>query len=213
MHSGGGVKDGRLATVKRLPTIDPKKGLFSKIEGVAWDILVPFVCLKTGGCCSIYMPLIPERNLMQIAHDLRQDESELFSAYMSRFRKNMTSRPEPCIFLDQNNLCRIYEHPLRPAVCRSYPFSYGGGAEKCPGYREHKRLLSTLVHHTHPCQIYDVSFCPNMEVRRIPDHNWPQILEIFQRGRPFRDMKEKFIEWNHPSSGGLNANTHSNQRN
>ena len=56
------------------------KSLFTKIEGVKYYILVPFVCLKTGGCCKVYMPLIPERNLMEIAHDLRQDEEELFAA-------------------------------------------------------------------------------------------------------------------------------------
>jgi Fe-S-cluster containining protein len=179
--------------------IDIGKSLFSKIEGTAYDILIPFVCLKTGGCCSVYMPLIPERNLMAIAHDLHQDEDELFDACMSRFRKNMTSHPEPCIFLDQNNLCRIYEHPLRPAVCRLYPFSYGGGAEKCPSYREHKRIMTLLTHCRPPCQIYDASFCPNRDVRRIPDHDWPEILETFRAGKPFAEMEKKFIEWNHPS--------------
>jgi Fe-S-cluster containining protein len=199
------LRDGRLATVKRLPTINPQKDLFSKIEAVAYDILVPFVCVKTGGCCSIYMPLIPERHLMQIAHDLHQDEGELFDAYMSRFRKNMTSHPEPCIFLDQHNLCRIYEHPLRPDVCRLYPFSYEGGAEKCPSYQEHKRLLKILFQHCPLCQIYDASFCPNLDVRRIPDQDWPEILEIFRAGRPFAEMERKFIEWNHQPQGGDHA--------
>lgn len=179
--------------------IDLKEDLFSKIECLSYDILVPFVCMKTGGCCSIYMPLIPESNLMQIAHDLHRDENELFDAYMSRFRKNITSHPEPCIFLDEYNLCGIYEHQLRPSVCRLYPFSYGGGSQKCPSYREHNRLLTILADHNAPCQIYDASFCPNTELRRISDQDWSEILEIFQRGRPFREMKEKFIEWNHPS--------------
>ena len=179
--------------------IDMKKGLFSKIEAVAYDILVPFICLKTGGCCSVYMPLIPERNLMEIAHDLCQDEGELFCAYMSCFRKSITSHPDPCIFLDKNNLCRIYEHPLRPAVCRLYPFSFGGGAEKCPSYQEHKRFLTILTHHSPPCQIYDASFCPNPDLRRISDHDWPEILETFRAGGPFTELEKKFIEWNHPS--------------
>lgn len=177
---------------------DIGKGLFSKIEGVEYDILVPFVCLKTGGCCSVYMPLIPERNLMIIAHDLHQDEGELYNACTSRFRENMTSHPEPCIFLDENNLCRIYEHPLRPAVCRLYPFSYGGGGDKCPSYQEHKRFLTMLIHHSPPRQIYDASFCPNPDVRRIPDQDWPEILKIFQTGRSFAELEKKFIEWNHP---------------
>lgn len=179
--------------------IDIKNDLFSKIEGGTYDILVPFVCLKTGGCCSVYMPLIPENNLMKIAHDLHQDENELFAAYMVRFRKNMTTHPEPCIFLDENNLCRIYEHPLRPDVCRLYPFSYNGAAEKCPSYREHKRFLTILIHHRPPCLIYDASFCPNRNMRRIPHGEWPGILEAFRSGGPFAELEKKFIEWNHPS--------------
>lgn len=177
--------------------IDLRKDLFSKIEGADHDILVPFVCLKTGGCCSVYMPLIPENNLMQIAHDLHEDEGKLYNACMSRFLKNMTSHPEPCIFLDQNNLCRIYKHPLRPAVCRLYPFSFGGGGDKCPSYREHKRLLTILMDRSAPCRIYDASFCPNHDLRRIPDQNWSEILEVFQAGRPYAEMEKKFIEWNH----------------
>lgn len=176
--------------------INTGESLFSKIEGNAYDILVPFVCLKTGGCCRVYMPMMLEKNLMQLAHDLHEDEGELFGAYMSCFRKSITSHPEPCIFLDQNNLCRIYEHPLRPAVCRLYPFSYGGG-EKCPSYREHKRFITTLIHHTPSCQIYDASFCPNHDLRRIPDQDWQKILEVFQAGKPFVEMEKKFIEWNH----------------
>jgi Fe-S-cluster containining protein len=177
--------------------IDMGNGLFSKIEGNTYDILVPFVCLKTGGCCSAYMPMMLEKDLMQLAHDLHEDEGELFGAYMSCFRKSISSHPEPCIFLDQNNLCRIYKHPLRPAVCRLYPFSYGGGGEKCPSYREHKRFMTILSHHSPPCQIYDASFCPNLDLRRIPDQDWPEILEIFRAGRPFAEMEKKFIEWNH----------------
>jgi Fe-S-cluster containining protein len=193
--------------------IDIKTVLFSKIEGPAYDILVPFVCLKTGGCCSIYMPLIPERDLMEIAHDLHQDEGELFGAYMSCFRKSISTRPEPCIFLDQNNLCRIYEHSLRPSVCRLYPFSYGGGAERCPSHQQHKRFLSILSRHIPLCQIYDASFCPNLDARRIPDQDWPEILETFRKGRPRPELEKKFIEWNHQLQGGRNANPHPNQRN
>ncbi len=181
----------------QLSVINQEKGLFSKIEGAEYDILVPFVCLKTGRRCKSYMPGIPERNIMEIAHDLHQDEGDLFAAYMSCFRKSMTSHPEPCIFLDKNNLCRIYEHPLRPAVCRLYPFSFGGADKICPGYREHFRLVELLIGRESPCQIYDASFCPNLNLRRIPDQDWPEILETFQASGPSADLEKKFIEWNH----------------
>lgn len=180
-----------------MDVIDMRKDLFSKIECATYDILVPFVCMKTGGCCSVYMPFIPETDLLQIALDLHEDECRLYDACRSRFRINISTHPKPCIFLDHNNLCRIHEHPLRPAVCRLYPFSYGGAAEKCPSYREHKRFITLLTPPGPACELYDASFCPNREVRPIPDREWSRILEIFQRGGPFPEMKEKFILWNH----------------
>lgn len=154
----------------QLSIIDPEKGIFSKLEYGKYDILVPFVCLKTGRRCKSYTPSIPEWNLMVIAHDLHHDENEL---------------------------CVNYNHPLRPSVCRLYPFSYEGADETCPGYQKHKHLVTVLIDHTPPCRIYDASFCPNLTLRLVPDQDWPEILEIFQGGGPCPEMEKKFIEWNH----------------
>lgn len=176
---------------------DAGKSLFTKIEGVQYDILVPFVCLKTGRRCKSYMPGIPEKNLMILARDLHREEADLFREYSLCYRKSMTSHPVSCIFQSENNLCLIYNHPLRPDVCRLYPFSYGGADETCPGYQEHRRLVERLVGRESPCQIYDASFCPNHDLRRIPDQNWYEILETFRAGRPFAELEKKFIEWNH----------------
>jgi hypothetical protein len=43
--------------------IEPGKYLFSKIECRDYDILLPFFCRKTGGCCSVYVPRIPYGDL------------------------------------------------------------------------------------------------------------------------------------------------------
>jgi len=181
----------------QLSIIDPKKGIFSKLEYGKYDIFVPFVCLKTGRRCKSYTPSIPEWNLMVIAHDLHRDENELFRTYRKCYVMSLTSHPEPCLFLDENNLCVNYNHPLRPSVCRLYPFSYEGADETCPGYQKHKHLVTVLIDHTPPCRIYDASFCPNLTLRLVPDQDWPEILEIFQGGGPCPEMEKKFIEWNH----------------
>lgn len=183
----------------RISFIDPKRGLFSKIESPCFDILVPYVCMREGLCCRVYMPFFQERDILEIAHDLHEDEGSLYRAAMLRFRINMTTRPKPCIFLDENNLCRIYRHPLRPDVCRLYPFSFGGGAEKCSSYREHKRITNLLADLFSTCLVYDSSFCPNRQVRLIPDADWPDILSVFKRGMPHAEIEEKFIAWNHPN--------------
>ena len=187
----------RLATMGQLSVIDPKKGLFSKIECQRYDILVPFVCLKTGRRCKSYMPSIPERNLVILARDLHREEAVLFREYSLCYRKSMTFHPVPCIFLSENNLCLIYNHPLRPDVCRLYPFSFGGADEICPGYQEHRRLFELLIGRESPCRIYDSSFCPTLNLRHIPDQDWSEILEIFQKGNPQTELEQRFIEWNH----------------
>jgi Fe-S-cluster containining protein len=197
----------------QLSMIDPQKGLFSKIECRRYDILIPFVCLKSGRRCKSYMPSIPERNLMILAHDLHREEADMFREYSLCYRKSMTSHPVPCIFKSQNNLCLIYNHPLRPDVCRLYPFSFGGADETCPGYQEHHRLVELLTSREWPCRTYDSSFCPNLVLRCIPDQNWQEILETFRKGRPRPELEKKFIEWNHQPQGGRNANPHPNQRN
>src|SRR5512137_2451002 len=96
-----------------IPTlINTEKELFSKIEFSEYDVLVPFICLKTGRCCKTYMPHVPEMDVLAIARFLHWSEEDTFSRYSACFRKCIASHPEPCIFLNKNNLCRIYNHPL-----------------------------------------------------------------------------------------------------
>jgi Fe-S-cluster containining protein len=132
----------------------------------------------------------------EIARYLRWPMEDMFNSYSVRFRENISSHRKPCIFLNENNLCRLYNHPMRPPVCRSYPFSYEGSDESCPGYQEHHRLIVILTTIDIPCQIYDSSFCPNFNLRRIPSHKWHEIIDILRSEKLSSDMKHKFITWN-----------------
>jgi Fe-S-cluster containining protein len=181
-----------------IPTvINTKKDLFSKIEFPDYDVLVPFICLKTGRCCKTYMPHVPEKDMQSFAHFLHWSMEDMFDSYSTCFRKSISSHREPCIFLNKDNRCRIYDHPLRPTVCTLYPFSYGGSDESCPGYQEHHRLIIILTTIEIPCQIYDSSFCPNPSLRRIPSHKWHEIIDILRNGRMSSEMEHTFIAWNH----------------
>jgi len=180
-----------------IPTvINTQKALFSKIEFVDYDVLVPFVCLKCGRCCKTYMPHIPEKDMPALARFLRWSMEDMFNSYSARFRENISSHRKPCIFLNEDNLCRLYNNPLWPPVCRLYPFSFGGSDKSCPGYQDHHRFIVILTTIDVPCQIYDSSFCPNLSLRRIPSHKWHEIIDIFLNGRPSSEMEHKFIAWN-----------------
>lgn len=180
-----------------IPTlIDTDMELFSKIEFSDYDVLVPFICLKTGRCCKTYMPHIPEKDMLAIARFLRWSEEDTFSRYNACFRKCLASHPEPCIFLNKNSLCQIYNHPLRPSVCMLYPFSYRSSDESCPGYKEHQRLIAILTAFDAPSRIYDSSFCPNLSLRPIPSYKWKDIIDIFRSGKPSPESEHKFIAWN-----------------
>lgn len=176
--------------------INTKKELFSKIEFPNYDVLVPFICLKTGRCCKTYMPHVSEKDVLAIAHFLHWSVEDTFNSYSACFRKCVSSHPEPCIFLNKDNLCRIYDHPLRPPVCKLYPFSYESSDESCPGYKEHHRLVIVLTTIDTPSQIYDSSFCPSLSLRRIPSHKWDEIIDIFRSGKPSPELEHKFVAWN-----------------
>ncbi|MEN6317951.1 MAG: YkgJ family cysteine cluster protein [Syntrophaceae bacterium] len=177
--------------------INTTKELFSKIEFADYDVLIPFICLKSGRCCKTYMPHIPEKDMPTLALYLHWPMEDMFNSYSVRFRENISSHRKPCIFLNEDNLCRLYNHPLRPPVCRSYPFSYEGSDESCPGYQEHHRLIVILTTIDVPCQIYDSSFCPNLSLRRIPSHKWREIIDFLWDSKLSSELEHKFIAWNH----------------
>ena len=189
-----------------IPTlINTEKELFSKIEFSDYDVLVPFICLRSGRCCRTYMPHVPEKDVLAIARFLHWSEEATFSRYSACFRKCVASHAEPCIFLSRDNLCRIYNHPLRPSVCKLYPFSYESSDVTCPGYREHHRLIAVLTAFDTPSQIYDSSFYPNLSLRPVPLYKWEDIIDIFRSGKPSPELEHKFIAWNYRKSPYLHA--------
>ncbi len=99
-----------------------------------------------------------------------------------------TRQAEACIFLNEQKLCRIYDHLLRPADCRLYPFSYGGADADCVAYLEHARVVKILLMNERSFEIYDASFCPNPDVRLIPYSKWPEIRRTLRLSNVPREM-------------------------
>ncbi|MFA5182352.1 MAG: YkgJ family cysteine cluster protein [Syntrophales bacterium] len=179
--------------------IEPGRYLFSKIECRDYDILLPFSCRKTGSCCSVYVPRIPYGHLEVLAQYLGLPADEVIADYQFSRGKKLKGQAVRCPFLDNHNLCRIYHHPLRPWVCYLFPFSYGGEIiQSCPAHVEHRRLLDCLVAGEKEYNVYDSSFCPNLDLRPIPEERWLDILKRFQSASSLPELAVAFVVFNEP---------------
>jgi Fe-S-cluster containining protein len=167
--------------------------IFTKIELPGNDIVVPFICRKCGTCCMTYIPRIPADDLLTISQYLKWPPEDLISRHADAYLKRLRGKPEPCIFLDERRLCRIYNHPLRPDVCRLYPFSFGGTDADCAAYHEHTHIIDIFLMNEKSFEIYDASFCPNRDVRLIPDSKWSGICRKLRQLNVSREMVRTFL--------------------
>jgi Fe-S-cluster containining protein len=185
--------------------------LFTKIELPGNDIVVPFICRRCGTCCMTYIPRISAEDLTSISGYLKWPTEDLINRHAEAYLKRLRGKPEPCIFLTDRSLCSIYTHPLRPEVCRLYPFSFGGTDADCEAYLEHIRVVAALLMNEKSFEIYDTSFCPNRDFRLIPEAEWPEIIRRLGLSNASEDMISAFLVLNGapvtlaPASGHLNS--------
>ncbi len=177
-----------------------RERLFTRILFEAFDLSIPFFCHRCGTCCKTYMPGMDYRHLQIICRDMNLVEEDIFSSYAQCRRRYITGHPEPCIFQEEN-LCMIYNHSLRPDVCYLYPFSYDKPViVDCPGYDEHQRLIEIFLKGDVSFEIYDSSFCPCLPARSVPAGQWPMIAEMW---RSAELSEEKFKEFEAMNRGRL----------
>jgi Fe-S-cluster containining protein len=182
-----------------LMIIEPGSYLFSKIECRDYDILLPFSCRKTGQCCSVYVPRSPYEHLEILSQYLGLKADAFIADYQFYYGKKLKGQAVRCPFLDDQNLCQIYHHTLRPWVCYLFPFSYGGEViPSCPAHVEHRQLLDCLVAGEKEYNVYDSSFCPNLELRPIPEDRWLGILKRFQSAPSLPELAVSFVAFNEP---------------
>jgi len=77
-------------------------------------------CLDCGNCCRSLGPRITDADIRRVSAALKIKPSELTEKYLRLDEDNdYVFRSMPCLFLDQDNYCKIYEN--RPRACRDYP--------------------------------------------------------------------------------------------
>ncbi len=115
--------------------------------------------------------------------------------YREAHRRHLAGHTVRCI-LNENDLCSIYDHPLRPEVCDLYPFSFKSGDLRCPAYREHLYLVKVLTSGRRGFILYDSSFCPNPDPRPMSEQEHLEILCRFLGAGPSLGVVRAFAEIN-----------------
>lgn len=170
--------------------------LFTKIRFADYDVLVPFHCTCCGWCCEHYLPRFTESEIQRIAEDEHRQRDETIRQYLEGYEEKRHGRDVRCIFLLASGLCGMHDHPLRPEVCRLYPFSFRSSDERCPAYRDHRRIVTALTGDTEVFDLYDSSFCPEAELRPVPDELWPTVWRRFIEADPPVEVILPFIRLN-----------------
>jgi Fe-S-cluster containining protein len=160
-----------------------------------YDILVPFVCHRCGNCCRKYEPIIELELLPEIARCLEEPIDVIQNRLCADGLAHSAGHPTDCCFLDPLHVCcLIYE--IRPMSCRQFPplTGVGAGAVDCPGYREHRRVLSEFTG-----RLKDVPRGPDPAARRrrqIPPDARRDVLHTLTNARVSDPYRKVFEELN-----------------
>jgi len=77
-------------------------------------------CTTCAYCCKQLGPLVTNHDINKISKFLRIKSAEFVENYLKVDEDgDYVFKQMPCVFLDENNYCKIYE--VRPRACREYP--------------------------------------------------------------------------------------------
>jgi uncharacterized protein len=77
-------------------------------------------CLTCANCCKTTSPIFYQNDIERIAKFLRMRPGDFIEKYLHVDEdKDYVLNSSPCVFLDAENYCSIYE--ARPKACREYP--------------------------------------------------------------------------------------------
>jgi len=84
------------------------------------DVFEEINCLTCANCCKTTSPIFYETDIQRISKFLRIKPGDFVEKYLRIDEDNdYVLKSSPCIFLDAENYCSIYE--ARPKACREYP--------------------------------------------------------------------------------------------
>jgi Fe-S-cluster containining protein len=124
------TKEDKFIAISNYPNVKLTKELQEEIkkDRRVWDGLtnqilkrVESECKHCGWCCKLNKAQVTQLEIARIRKFLGIDVGEFEQKYVER-RPGGTYFHAPCLFLDENNHCKIY--PVRPDVCKVFPISF-----------------------------------------------------------------------------------------
>jgi len=104
---------------KKLAQKKPK-ALDQTVAGLHEEVFEEIDCLQCANCCKTTSPIFRDKDIDRIAQHLAIRPAELVEQYLHLDEEgDYVLNQSPCVFLDEQNYCRIYE--VRPRACREYP--------------------------------------------------------------------------------------------
>ena len=84
------------------------------------EVFAEVNCLECGNCCKSLGPKLNSADIRRISGVLKIKASEFEQKYLRLDEDDdYVFRTMPCVFLAEDNACKIYED--RPRACREYP--------------------------------------------------------------------------------------------
>lgn len=105
---------------KFLTQLSKKKNLDNLFHPEHEDVFERVDCLECANCCKTTSPIFRDIDIDRISSHLGVKPSEFIDKNLRMDEDNdWVLKSSPCLFLDENNYCKIYE--VRPRACRDYP--------------------------------------------------------------------------------------------
>jgi len=148
------VKKRRVENLKFYAKVKKKrpKDLDDNINMLDEKVFDKTDCLNCGNCCRTTPALMIRRDTKRISKYLGMKESDFAEKYLRLDEDDDTVLSQtPCVFLNEDNSCHIYE--VRPRSCEEYPYT-----------DQHKVNLNTMERNIAVCPaVYDIT----EELKRI----------------------------------------------
>lgn len=108
------------ATFFRQVGAKPPRKVGEAFQKLHEEVFAEVNCLDCGNCCKSLGPKLNSADIRRISSVLRIKATEFEAKYLRLDEDDdFVFSVMPCVFLNNDNTCRIYED--RPRACREYP--------------------------------------------------------------------------------------------
>ncbi len=128
--------------VSSLRKMRPKEAenLISRLDE---ELFSEIDCLECGNCCRTLGPRIRNRDIQNLASELRMGTRGFINTYLKRDEEgDFIFKRMPCPFLGNSHICSVY--PIRPGACVDYPHTNG---------RQVQSNLGLLIKNSETCPV------------------------------------------------------------